>query len=633
MEESKVDFAIITAIQLERQAVCQALGMGDQHRVREGVRTYWKTQLDLGSRQFYTIVVTQLPDAANVDAAIAVGHVIDKWNPGAVLMVGIAGAAKADIHPGDVVLGQKVYYYERGKESPTGKLPQPEQYPADPTLWDRVINVAKWESQIPVTRPDGTDTPPTIHQGVIASGEKVIASAEVRSEIVSTNRQIAAIEMEGYGVSAAAWKQDRSVPCLVIRAISDRADAQKNDDWQPYAAAVAAEFTKHFLLDRPLPPQKSPPPPIPIPDFLNRYRLIINALKAGSLVPFLGPGINSSFYIELALNLTQFVQKKFPFEREEDRSPNEQLIQSLVGVPCTVCPYWPKERPDECPMLRSMNGSANIEDHPIFVEQRLAVSKINLRYISQYYILKDELDFYEDLYGIVEKLEKTHQPSSLHKALAKLPHLMLGYSAPRSNPGLPFQLIVTTNYDDMLEQAFSAAKQPYDVVFYIADGPEKGSFKHKPYGGEIQTIGAADSKRLPLPSYSDQPRPIILKLYGTWEESWQNYFVSTEQQMAYLISILQQKIPTALLTILRRNKILFMGFSPSDSDLQFLVNCIWEGNRINKKSFLLHQAKPGHLEQELWKDRNVTLLNMSSSVDDFVAQLQEAIEVCLSSNT
>ena len=67
---TKVDFAIITAIEVERKAVCQAFNMSDGDRIDKGSRTYWKTQLDLGDRYFYEIVVTQLPDGAEVDAAL-----------------------------------------------------------------------------------------------------------------------------------------------------------------------------------------------------------------------------------------------------------------------------------------------------------------------------------------------------------------------------------------------------------------------------------------------------------------------------------------------------------------------------------------------------------------------------------
>jgi hypothetical protein len=236
---------------------------------------------------------------------------------------------------------------------------------------------------------------------------------------------------------------------------------------------------------------------------------------------------------------------------------------------------------------------------------------------------------YLKLHDILTKLEENCQPSSLHHFLAELPRFMHSKGKPLRSPGLPFQLIVTTNYDDMLEQAFVAVQQPFDLVFYIADGAEKGKFKHKSYEGELQSIGIKESDRLPLrPPWgsSPQPRPIILKLFGTWKDAWANNFVATEEQIAYLISTLKQNLPASLITSLTNGNVLFMGYSPSDSDLQLLMHCFWPENKIRGKSWLLHQAKPGHLEQELWKTRNVELLDMSSSVDDFVAQLQGAIE-------
>jgi nucleoside phosphorylase len=36
-------------------------------------------------------------------------------------------------------------------------------------------------------------------------------------------------------------------PCIVIRGICDYADAQKNKDWQEYAAAIAAACAKELL--------------------------------------------------------------------------------------------------------------------------------------------------------------------------------------------------------------------------------------------------------------------------------------------------------------------------------------------------------------------------------------------------
>jgi hypothetical protein len=49
------------------------------------------------------------------------------------------------------------------------------------------------------------------------------------------------VEMEAAGLM-------NKFPCLVIRGICDYADSYKNNDWQGYAAAVAAAFAKELLL-------------------------------------------------------------------------------------------------------------------------------------------------------------------------------------------------------------------------------------------------------------------------------------------------------------------------------------------------------------------------------------------------
>jgi nucleoside phosphorylase len=636
MGEAKVDFSIVTAIEIERRAVCKAFQLTDNDRVFKESRVYWRKSLELKNGEYYNIVVAQSPDMANVDAALLASDIMHHWHPGAILLVGIAAGVDPEKQSlGDIIIGRDIYYYERGKVTPDGKQPEPIMYRADATLLNHVQALPDWLPSGSVVRPDGTQMNPRVHVGVIASGEKVIADKAVHEDIAAGHGKIAAIEMEGYGFSAGAWQSFEPVRHLVIKAICDFADVHKGDEWHSYAANVAAEFTRHLLFDQPLAPcnPPHPPPPVQLDEVQNRYRLIINALRTGNLVPFLGPGIASRFHIELAHKLVEFAQRKLPSIDGENQSPNEKLIQTLVGIPCAVCPYWPEERPLECPMLKEMDRSHDEDDCTLVLEQQLAVSKINLRYVCQYFILQDGLEaFYDDLYEIVEGLEESHKPFAFHQFLSKLPHIMLAHNVPRSNPGLPFQLIVTTNFDDLLEQAFEDANQPYDVVFYIADGSEKGSFKHKPYGKEAEIIGIDDSKHLPLPEYCEHPRPIILKLFGTWEEAWQDYFVGTEQQVGYLVSTLERKLPTALLKILRRSKILFMGFSPSDPDLQYLMNSIWEGNRVNKKSCLLHRAKLGSLEQELWNDRNVTLLDLPATVEDFVTQLEKAIEVSLSSH-
>jgi nucleoside phosphorylase len=258
LSELPIDFVIITAIEIERRAICKALGLTDKNRVKKESYVYWQGRFNLPDGEFYEIVVAQLLDMANVDAALLTSNTIHHWNPESMLMVGIAGAASEEEKSGDLILGNDVYYYERGKETPSGNKSEIYMYPSDKTLWGRIITLPKWTARISVKRPDGAKKRPKIYQGVIASGERVIADAVIRDEIKTGQRKIRAIEMEGYGFSKAAWQSYSRPRHLVIRAICDSADSNKSDEWHQYAATVAAEFTKHFLSDRPLDPRNKP---------------------------------------------------------------------------------------------------------------------------------------------------------------------------------------------------------------------------------------------------------------------------------------------------------------------------------------------------------------------------------------
>ncbi|KAI0895152.1 TPR-like protein [Annulohypoxylon nitens] len=83
-----------------------------------------------------------------------------------------------------------------------------------------------------------------IHYGLIASGNQVIKSGLLRDQISSGLGGVLCFEMEAAGVM-------NELPCVVIRGICDYADAHKNKEWQEYAAAVAAAYTKELITALP----------------------------------------------------------------------------------------------------------------------------------------------------------------------------------------------------------------------------------------------------------------------------------------------------------------------------------------------------------------------------------------------
>lgn len=83
-----------------------------------------------------------------------------------------------------------------------------------------------------------------IHYGTIGSANLEISDATVRNELAQ-DMDLLCVEMEAAGLM-------NNLPCLVIRGICDYADSHKNKEWQPYAAAIAAAYTKELLMTIPV---------------------------------------------------------------------------------------------------------------------------------------------------------------------------------------------------------------------------------------------------------------------------------------------------------------------------------------------------------------------------------------------
>lgn len=97
-----------------------------------------------------------------------------------------------------------------------------------------------------VRRKERQDTKPVIHYGIIASSNQVVKDSAVRDRL-GAEFGAKCLEMEAAGLMD-------DFPCLVIRGISDYADARKNDVWHRYAASTAAAYAKELLSA--VPPQK-----------------------------------------------------------------------------------------------------------------------------------------------------------------------------------------------------------------------------------------------------------------------------------------------------------------------------------------------------------------------------------------
>ncbi|KAK1994224.1 purine and uridine phosphorylase [Colletotrichum falcatum] len=94
-------------------------------------------------------------------------------------------------------------------------------------------------------RDDESDNDPAIHYGLIASANSLMKNATVRDKMAEEG--VLCFEMEAAGLM-------NHFPCLVIRGICDYSDSHKNNEWQGFAAMMAAAYAKDLL--RQIPPSK-----------------------------------------------------------------------------------------------------------------------------------------------------------------------------------------------------------------------------------------------------------------------------------------------------------------------------------------------------------------------------------------
>jgi nucleoside phosphorylase len=94
------------------------------------------------------------------------------------------------------------------------------------------------------TDPKRRENLPRIFIGPIASSNKLLKNP-IRRDQLRDRFGVKAVEMEGSGIADATWNHEKGY--LVVRGICDYCDANKGDDWQQYAAIIAAAYTRALI--------------------------------------------------------------------------------------------------------------------------------------------------------------------------------------------------------------------------------------------------------------------------------------------------------------------------------------------------------------------------------------------------
>jgi 5'-methylthioadenosine/S-adenosylhomocysteine nucleosidase len=174
-------------------------------------------------------VVLSRSGLGKVASAMTAQHLIDRFPPAALIFTGVGGALNNALQVGDVVVARDTVQHDLdgiGLGFTRGTVPYTDQrfFKTD----DRLFQLAMG-AELTNTR---------IFSGRIATGDIFLTAAHTTAfAYLQDEFQADVVEMEGAAVGqVCTWNQ---IPYLVIRTISDKANAEATHDFNTFMPVVA----------------------------------------------------------------------------------------------------------------------------------------------------------------------------------------------------------------------------------------------------------------------------------------------------------------------------------------------------------------------------------------------------------
>lgn len=183
-------------------------------------------------------VVVVRSGIGKVNAAICTQILAGHYGADAVINTGIAGSLKKEINIGDIVLATDAVQHDMdatGFGYPAGQVPQMDlfAFPTDDKLRELAKKcISKAGLKVGV------------FCGRVLSGDQFIDNKE-KKEWLSETFGGFCTEMEGAAIAQAAYLNQ--IPCLIIRAISDKADDSANMDYETFEAQAIDHSVRLML--------------------------------------------------------------------------------------------------------------------------------------------------------------------------------------------------------------------------------------------------------------------------------------------------------------------------------------------------------------------------------------------------
>lgn len=253
-----VDVAIVTALQTPEFSALKALPVEWMvRRVVGDSAEYLSATVDT-KRGGLSVVAVSCTQMGMPAAAVSAAKIVGKFRPRYLVMTGICAGYRDLCGLGDVVVCEQTWDSGSGKVQVVDNvrkfLPEPRTLSIDGNLRESLspylgaipLDGAAglvWDGARPANRPN-------VLVGPMVSGAAVIASTSEAAAYRSIHRKIVAIDMEAYAVAYASQHCGAPAPrSMIVKAVCDYADDEKNNDYQAYAAFNSTAFVFRLMSD------------------------------------------------------------------------------------------------------------------------------------------------------------------------------------------------------------------------------------------------------------------------------------------------------------------------------------------------------------------------------------------------
>lgn len=221
----------------------------------------------------------------------------------------------------------------------------------------------------------------------------------------------------------------------------------------------------------------------------------------------------------------------------------------------------------------------------------------NLATVAQYLqVVSSRKDLQTSLRAV---FASNYEPQRVHRYLASIDRPLL---------------IVTTNYDNLVEQAFR--DRPYDLVVHTTDTASRERLLWWPHGADEPERVLAKKLLIDLDTTT-----VIYKMHGAVDRALpaRDQYVITEDDYVDFVSRLLKKkaVPAIFAEPFQTRRFLFLGYGLRDWNFRVVLNRVEPNVRARggARSWAI-DAAPSALETRLWQVRGVDVYGLT--IEEFL---------------